>query len=127
MTIISMSLPPEVLEQMDLLQEDLGFSGRSELIRTAVAMLVSDTKEKRKLSGTVDGVVIVIHPERYTDDLSELQHTFQHIIKTQIHNHLKDHKCLEIFIVHGTAEAVKRFHEAFQTSRKVELVRLFVS
>jgi CopG family nickel-responsive transcriptional regulator len=127
MTIISMSLPPEVLEQMDLLQEDLGFSGRSELIRSAVAMLVADTKEKRKLSGVVDGVVIVIHPEKYTDDLSEIPHTFQHIIKTQIHNHLKNHKCLEIFIVHGTAEAVKRFHEAFQTSRKIELVRLFVS
>jgi len=122
-----MSLPPEVLEQMDELEQDLGFKGRSELIRSALAMLVSDTKEKRKLSGVVDGVVIVIHPERYTDDLSEIPHTFQHIIKTQIHNHLKNHKCLEIFIIHGTAEAVKRFHEAFQTSRKIELVRLFVS
>ncbi len=127
MTIISMSIPQELLEQMDTLQEDIGFSGRSELIRTAVTMLANDTKEKSKLSGVVDGVVIVIHPERYTDDLSELPHTFQHIIKTQIHNHLKNHKCLEIFIVHGTAEAIKRFHEAFQTSRKVELVRLFVS
>lgn len=127
MTIISMSIPQDLLEQMDALQEDIGFSGRSELIRTAVTMLANDTKEKSKLSGVVDGVVIVIHPERYTDDLSELPHTFQHIIKTQIHNHLKNHKCLEIFIVHGTAEAIKRFHEAFQTSRKVELVKLFVS
>lgn len=127
MTIISMSLPPEILSQMDLLQQDLGFSGRSELIRTAISMLVADTKEKGKLSGVVEGVLIVIHPEKYTEDLSEIPHTFQHIIKTQIHNHLKNHKCLEIFIIHGTAEAVKRFHEAFQTSRKIELARLFVS
>ena len=127
MTIISMSLPQETLSQIDNLQSELGFAGRSELIRTAVSLLVSDTKEKAKLGGNVEGVILVIHQEKYTEDLSHVPHDFSHIIKTQIHNHLKNHKCLEIFIVQGTAEKVKKFHEQFQISRKVELVKLFVS
>lgn len=127
MTIISMSLPEEILSQIDNLQQDLGFSGRSELIRTALSILASDTKEKSKLSGIIDGVLLVIHQEKHNQDLSRLPHDFQSVIKTQIHNHLKNHKCLEIFIIHGEAEKIKKFHEAFQTSRKTEIVKLFVS
>lgn len=127
MTIISMSLPDDILAQIDSLQSELGFAGRSELIRAALSMLVSDTKEKASLSGNLDGILIVIHDEKNTHDVSHIPHDYQSVIKTQIHNHLKNGKCLEIFIVNGNSERIKKLSGAFQTSRKVELVRLFVS
>ncbi len=124
--IISMSLDEQSLQELDKLQKELGFSGRSETIRQCIRLFSNDQKQSRKLSGEVDGVVLVVHPDEQTEMVSTTRHAFQHIIKTQIHNHLENHVCLELFIVKGPAEMVKKLTNTLQTSKKVNLVKLLV-
>jgi CopG family transcriptional regulator, nickel-responsive regulator len=121
MTIISMSINDKLLKDVDTLQEELGFSGRSEVIRAALRLLVADSKEKSELKGNVSAVLIVIHREE--DNINKVKHDFSSVIKTQVHNHV-DHKCLELFIIDGDAEKVKGLVNEFQKLKSTELVKL---
>lgn len=124
--IISMSMDEQSLQELDKLQKEQGFSGRSETIRQCIQLFANEQKQSRKLTGEIDGVVLVVHADEHTETVSQTRHAFQHIIKTQIHNHLENHMCLELFIVKGPAETVKKLTKTLQQSKKVTLVKLLV-
>lgn len=54
MGIISISLNDNILKEMDDLQKEFGFTGRSELIRAGIRMLLSDKSEKRNKLARLD-------------------------------------------------------------------------
>ncbi|MEN6592737.1 MAG: CopG family ribbon-helix-helix protein [Methanobacterium sp.] len=124
MTIISISLSEKLLGEIDQLKEELGFSGRSEVIRTSTRMLITDNQEKKALKGDINSILILIHDQKAEDKVTEIKHDFEDIINTQIHSHLKDNKCLEIFIMEGDAQRTNTFRKLFQTSRKMDYVKL---
>ncbi|VUT23872.1 MAG: Putative nickel-responsive regulator [Candidatus Methanolliviera sp. GoM_asphalt] len=126
MPIISISLNEKILEEMDRIQKELGFSGRSELIRASVRMLILDNKEKEKMSGKINSTLLLIHSQKAEDALTEIKHKFEDIAKTQIHSHLRENKCLEIFILEGDADRIKEMVRLLQTSRKMDYVKLIV-
>jgi len=125
--IISMSLTENLLQEIDHLQSDLGFSGRSEVIRAGMRMLIADNREKQKLSGRLNSILLVIHSQSAEDIVTEIKHRFENIINTQIHSHLEHVKCLEIFTLYGDAVQIKEFVKQFQTNRKMDYVKLIVA
>ena len=127
MVIISISLTDEILEEIDRLQKELGFSGRSEVVRAGARMLLADSKEKGKLEGRLNSVLLLIHSQKVEDTVTEVKHEFEDIISTQIHNHLREDKCLEVFILEGDAARIKQLVQRFQTSRKLDYVKLIVA
>ena len=76
----------------------MGFSGRSDVIRISTRMLIADNKEKSAMSGDTNSVLTLIHTQDAEDKVTEIKHDYEDIIRTQIHSHFKEHKCLEIFI-----------------------------
>ena len=124
MTIISISLNEKLLNEIDQLKDELGFSGRSEVIRTSTRMLIADNQEKKVLQGVLNSILILIHDPKAEDRVTEIKHDFEDIINTQIHSHLKDDKCLEIFIMEGDAQRMNTLRKLFQTSRKMDYVKL---
>ena len=63
MTIISLSLNSKILKELDKIQKEMGFSGRSEVIRTGVRTLLADIKERTELSGKIKAVLLLIHED----------------------------------------------------------------
>jgi len=127
MTIISISLTAEILNEIDKLQQELGFSGRSEVMRAGARMLLADNKEKEKLEGRLNSVLLLIHAQKVEDTVTEIKHEFWDIISTQIHNHLREDKCLEVFILEGDAARIKQLVRLFQTSGKMDYVKLVMA
>lgn len=127
MTIISVSMDDGLLEELAKLQEELGFSGRSEVIRTGAQMLIADCKEKERLEGRLNAVLLLIHAQHDEDAVTAIKHEFEDIIHTQIHNHLRDDKCLEVFILEGDAARVKELITKFRITGKMEYVKLVVA
>jgi CopG family transcriptional regulator, nickel-responsive regulator len=127
MTIISISLNDKLLKEMDSLQSSMGFSGRSEVIRTAMRSLLSEQKEQAKLSGIIEGVVIVVTTDHHAHNLAEIRHRYEHSIKTEIHNHLENHKCLYIYVIKGEGKLIQKMLNEFKTSKEVDYARLVVS
>ncbi|HDH41144.1 MAG TPA: CopG family ribbon-helix-helix protein [Candidatus Altiarchaeales archaeon] len=127
MPIISISLSDKLLEETDRIQKELGFSGRSEVIRAGARMLIADSREKEKLVGRINSILLLIHNQKVEDIVTEIKHRFEDITKTQIHSHLRENKCLEVFVLDGDAKRIKEITRLFQTSGKMEYVKLIVA
>jgi len=126
MLIVSVSLNEKLLEEIDNIRDEIGFSGRSEVIRASARMLIADNKEKEKMDGEINSILVLIHGQEVEDRVTEIKHDFEDIINTQIHSHLKENKCMEIFILDGMAERIKLLWKMFQKSRKIDYIKLIV-
>jgi len=103
MAIISVSLSEKLLDEIDALKDDIGFSGRSEIFRASTRLLIADNDEKKNLEGYINSILILIHPKKSEDKVTQIKHNFEDIINTQIHSHLQENQCLELFILEGDA------------------------
>lgn len=124
--ILSMSLDDETLTTINVLQKEHGL-GRSELIRSALQTAWSEHQNKAKIVGIIDAVMLIKHVEKNTEAVLGIRHAFEHLIKTHVHTHLENHKCLELLILKGKAEHIKKLANKLETSKKVEFVKLIVS
>ncbi|MGD2247549.1 MAG: CopG family ribbon-helix-helix protein [Candidatus Methanofastidiosia archaeon] len=127
MPIISVSLNKKMLEELDNIQKELGFSGRSEVIRAGARMLIADKREKEKLTGEINSILLLIHTQDVENVVTGIKHEFEDITNTQVHSHLQGGKCLEIFVLDGDAERIREFVELFQTSGKMDYMKLIVA
>ncbi len=123
--IISISLNGEILEQLDFLQKQKGFSGRSEIIRTAIRNLIELEKNSSNCSGKINAVLIVTHKNLAADKVSDKRHEFKDVVKTHVHEHLGG-KCVEIFALSGTAQKINLLTNFFKTNKKTISVQLAV-
>jgi len=127
MVIVSISLNDTILKEIDRIQNALGYSGRSEVIRAGARLLISESKEKERLTGNINSILLLIHSQEAENVVSEIKHKFEDVTNTQIHSHLREDKCLEIFVLDGDADRIKEMIRLFQTSRKMEYVKLIVA
>jgi len=126
MTIISISLNENILKDIEKIKNEQGYSGRSEVIRAGVRLLISESKDTEKLSGEINSILIVIHHHDSENEVSDIKHDFKDITKTQIHSHFEREKCLELFVLQGDAERIKEMHRLFDTNKKMDIVKLIV-
>ena len=126
MTIISVSLNENILRDIEKIKNDYGYSGRSEVIRAGVRLLISESKDIEKLFGEINSILLVIHHHDSESAVSEIKHDFKDITKTQIHSHFEKEKCLEIFVLQGKAEKIKEMYRLFNTNKKMDIVKLIV-
>lgn len=125
--MVSVSLTDKNVEVLEELMEEFGLGGRSEAIRVCLRSAGSELKEREALTGTVEGVLIVVHDSHSSPKLDEARHDYQSLITTQIHSHLKNNKCLEVFIIHGDADKVKDMLRIFQGNDRLDYVKFVQS
>ena len=127
MTIISVSLPDTLIEELTAIQKEQGFSGRSEVIRAGLRLLSLETKNTGSITGNITSILILIHNQSDEHVVSDIKHRFEQILKTQIHSHLRDNKCLELFILEGEATDIKEMVRLLQISKKMDIIKLIVA
>ena len=121
--IISMSLSEGLLKEVDSLE---GFSGRSEAIRSGVRLLLDDLKEKERLKGHAECVLIMMHDKHYENAFIKTKHKYEDIISTQVHSNLCHDKCLELFVLHGSAGQITSFMTDIRKNKRADYVKLVV-
>jgi CopG family nickel-responsive transcriptional regulator len=127
MTIISLSLNEAILNEIEKIQKEQGYSSRSEVIRAGVRILSSENKEMDLLTGKINSILLLVHDHNVEIVVSNIKHNFEDITTTQIHSHLKNNKCLEIFVLEGDTERIKEMIRQFKTNKKMDLVKLIVA
>ena len=124
MPIVSISLNDEILKQIDALQKNLGFSGRSDAIRAGIRSFVSEEKQKEDLSGNVNAILLVIHNDEYDNQVTDVKHSFEDLITMHLHSKIEGDKCMELFILKGESDIVSEITKNFQTNKKMDTVKL---
>ncbi len=124
MTIVSVSLSEELLDDLNKLQKRLGFTGRSEIIRASVRTMISEEKKKEDLIGDIHALFLVTHDEKSDDEINEMRHTYDKLITTHLHNKIDRDRCLEIFVLKGNANQIRGMNKMFQSNKKMDNVKL---
>ena len=124
MPIVSISLNDEILKQIDTLQKNLGFSGRSDAIRAGIRSFVSEEKQKENLSGNVNAILLVVHNDEYDDQVNGIKHSYEDLITTHLHSKIEGDKCMELFMLKGEASSVGGITKDFQINKKMDTVKL---
>ena len=124
MPIVSISLTEEILKEIDSLQKNLGFSGRSDAIRAGIRSFVAEEKQKEDLSGNVNAILLVVHNDEYDNQVNGIKHSYEDLITTHLHSKIEGDKCMELFMLKGEANSVSDITKDFQINKKMDTVKL---
>ena len=124
MPIVSISLTEEILKEIDSLQKNLGFSGRSDAIRAGIRSFVSEEKQKENLTGNVNAILLVVHNDEYDNQVNGIKHSYEDLITTHLHSKIEGDKCMELFTLKGEANSVSDITKDFQINKKMDTVKL---
>ncbi len=126
MTIVSLSLPDELVKSMEEMRVSQGYAGRSELIRASLRLMLDDAREKDSLKGVVNAILVITHDEFNEEPITRLKHQFEEIVKTHIHNKISHSNCVELFLLEGDGKKVSSMTRAFQKEDRLRSVKLIV-
>ena len=126
MPIVSVSLPSELIDFMNVIQESQGYAGRSDVVRAAIRLLLSVSREKGSLVGRVTAILVVTHDESNEEPITRLKHAYDNIVRTHIHNKMGQNNCFELFLLEGEWKKIASMTSAFQKERKLRSVKLLV-
>jgi CopG family nickel-responsive transcriptional regulator len=119
MTIVSISVPDDLLEKFDKVLSSKGFRSRSDAARESMRAFV-DEAEWESSEGENQIVITMIYDEvGPRGELSVLQHRYEEI-QMMLHLHLEKGQCMEVFIARGPNA---RLQEILGKIRKVKGVR----
>lgn len=126
MTVISLSLTPELLSKLDDFVMESGYSSRSEAIRIAVREALSEfTLQRLKREQVVATITVISDRERHdlNSRLMELRHEFDESIFGNMHLHIGKGYCVEIFILREEPERVLDFVSRVRAFRGIREVK----
>ncbi|MCW4014948.1 MAG: nickel-responsive transcriptional regulator NikR [Candidatus Bathyarchaeota archaeon] len=127
MTIISVSVPEKLLERVETSIKEQGFANRSEIIRQALRTFIMETRSLKELDGEIAASITIIYERETTKgQISEIQHSFGDIISTFLHAHIDEDHCLEVIVVKGEADNIRKLVEAFRTNEHISQIKVSI-
>jgi CopG family nickel-responsive transcriptional regulator len=128
-TRFSISLAPSLLLQLDQMSAEKGYANRS----LAVAdMIRNQLVEHRQKNGTEDiaGTITLVydhHKPHLQSTLTDIQHDHHDVILSTVHVHLDHHNCLEVLLVRGKGNVIRKIADALITAKGVKHGKLTVT
>lgn len=110
MPVVSVSMPEQLLEELNEFIEDHGYSGRSEAIRQGARGLLNEFDEQEFDDQLAICVIATMFDQNSEIEatISELRHTNRDLVTSNIHSHAGD-ACIELFIVEGTTDTINSY------------------
>lgn len=109
MTVISITLPDDLLQRFEAFIRNRGYYSRSEAFRDAVRSLLAETELTNLNTNTVATTLMIISDYARKDvdlKITELRHQFDDVVVENIHRHIDEKYCLEIFIGEGKYQRI---------------------
>ena len=123
MGIVSISLNEDNLQALDKIQKTFGLSGRSEAVRASINAALADIREIESMEGVVEGVLVIVRGNHADPWMIQIQARYEAYIKTQMHSHLQNHKCLEVMVLSCDGKALSDILRDIQAEGKADYVK----
>jgi CopG family nickel-responsive transcriptional regulator len=104
-TVISITLPPELLRKFEDFMTAKGYYSRSEAFRDAIRGLINESEFAAIQSENVAATIMVTSDYQRKDvdlKMTELRHEYDDVVIENVHRHIGEKYCLEIFIAQGS-------------------------
>jgi len=112
MSVVSVSMPEELVERIDQFAEDHQYTGRSEVLREASRNLLGEFEDKKLEDRDLMGVVTVVFDYDTTtveEKMMHLRHEYEDVVASNFHSHVGEHLCMELFVLEGSLEEISAF------------------
>lgn len=112
MTVVSVSMPDALVERLDDFVDDHGYTGRSEVIREAARGLLAEFEEQELEGRNLMSVVTVLfnyENPAVEHEMTRLRHRHETLVTSNVHSHVGDGYCLELFVLEGTIDDISSF------------------
>lgn len=129
LTRVSLTLPTELLVELDGVLKSQSYASRSEAIRDSIQDFLANYRWRRKLEGELLGAILVLYDHDIKglgDKLIDLQHEATGIVKSVQHVHVDRKNCLEVLIVGGAAKKIGGLVNNISALRGVKQAKLVV-
>ena len=117
------SIDPKLLKHFDSFIKQKGYSSRSEAINDIIRDKLFHS-HRDEIVGTIK-VAYDQHSGHYGKNVANLQHDYHCQIVSSMHTYLDHHTCLELIVVKGKIDRVKKLFEMIKKTegvRKAELI-----
>ncbi|MDD2627021.1 MAG: CopG family transcriptional regulator [Candidatus Methanomethylophilus sp.] len=123
MGIISVSLNDDALAELDKIQQTYQLKGRSEAVRTSIKAAAGELQDLADFNGEIEGVLIVIRHDHSDPWMSIIEEKHESAIKTQLHSHLENRRCLEVMVIGAPADEFKAMMKEIEGVGKADYIR----
>ncbi len=122
LTRFGVSIPDSLLADFDRLIARKGYQNRSEAIRDLIrdSLVTEEWKEGRKEMVGAISLVYSHQTRELSRVLTQMQHGHFQTILSTLHIHLDEHNCLEVLVVKGKAEEIKKIGDRLVGTRGVK-------
>lgn len=124
---VGISLPENLLNKFDEIINQRGYSSRSEGVRDAIRSYIVNFEWMSDVQGERVGVITIVysHSQRgLEDNITEIQHDFGALIQSSLHVHLDHDNCLEVVVLRGEGQEVRKAAERMMSLKGVKHVKL---
>jgi len=127
LSIISVSLPTELLEELDAVLGEQKSATRSEVLRQAVRSYLNEYKKLDELRGNLIATISVLYEKQdKNEELFRLQHEFSDMITAYLHSHLTETSCLEVMVIKGPSKRLKQLIDGLKANKPVTQIKFSV-
>ena len=124
MSIISLSIPQNLLNKIDETIKQQGFANRSEIIRQALRAYLAETRRLEELRGRITATITLIYrKDAHRGQIMDLQHNYSGTIITFLHTHVETDSCIEVIVARGEAQTVRNLIQALKSNKQVSEVK----
>ncbi len=109
MTVVSITLPGELLKKFDEFMKTRGYYSRSEAFRDAIRNLIAESELARLETGNVATTIMTTCDYARKDvdlRITEVRHEFDDVVVENVHRHIGEKYCLEVFIAEGNYQRI---------------------
>jgi CopG family transcriptional regulator, nickel-responsive regulator len=123
------SMDQRLLKEFDSLCTSKGYENRSEAIRDMARNLLIENKLKEENTEGVGTLTLVYdhHQRELEEKLTEYQHHHLDEIITSVHIHLTAHLCLEVLLLRGKAQVIKKVADGLIATKGVQHGKLVLT
>ena len=124
---ISLTIPSDLLRELDDLLEEKGYASRSEAVRDAVTAFLAEQRARREAKGEVTGVLAFLYDHEVrglADKITDTQHGARCTVVSSLHWHIDERNCLEVLLVRGRSEDVHSLASEIESMRGVKQLKL---
>ena len=127
LTVISLSVPEVLLEQVDSTIKQRGFASRSEIIRQALRLFLKEDLKIENLEGEIAATITIIYREKADRKrLLDAQHVYSGLVSTFLHAHVHEGFCLEVIILKGQARTIRKFLDDLRANEQITQINVAV-
>ena len=127
MTIISLSIPDKLITQIDQTIKEKGYASRSEITRQALRHYLTEDPSIEEINGETTATATLIYKENANRQrLLETQHLHSNIVTTFLHTHIHQGHCLEVIILRGQSNQIKKFIDNLRQNEQIKQLKISI-